>query len=245
MRDHAGINVMLGGETGNLSFSYHGMTALSEMLSARRWGSLARTCVGLVRRGTRLGTVAAQLLAPYLPATAWQAIGALRGKGRRLSDYTLINPGLEPAILQWAVQTGSDINRRPPSDPHASRIWGLTQGDPGNTNKGYLGGWGVDFRDPTADRRLVELCLTIPSEQFLLGGIPRSLARRAFADRLPAAVRNERRKGYQAADWHDALNAARSEVTAELTRCAMIPEGARFARYRQNEPPSGRMAKRR
>lgn len=219
-----GITVMLSGEAGNLSFSYDGMTALSQMLSERRWVSLAGTCIGLVRGGTRLGTVAAQLLGPHLPPAVWQAISALRGKGSRLSDYTLLNPDLEPVVQQWAVETGSETNRRPRSDPHESRIRALRQGDPGNSNKGYLGGWGVDFRDPTADRRLVEFCLTIPPEQFLLGGVPRSLARRAFADRLPDAVRDERRKGYQAPDWHVALDAARAEVTANLIRYAKTPE---------------------
>jgi asparagine synthase (glutamine-hydrolysing) len=219
-----GITVMLSGEVGNMSFSYDGMAALSQMLREGRWGPLAGTCVSLIRGGARVGTVAAQLIGPNLPPAVWQWISAVRGKGRRLSDYTLLNPDLEPAVQKWAAETGADISRRPPSDPHASRIRGLRQGDPGNSNKGYLGGWGVDFRDPTGDRRLVELCLTIPPEQFLLGGVPRSLARRAFADRLPAAVRNERKKGYQAADWHEALNAARSEVTTELTRCAAIPD---------------------
>jgi asparagine synthase (glutamine-hydrolysing) len=219
-----GLRVMLSGEAGNLSFSYHGMAALSQMLSERRWGSLARTSVGLIRGGTRIGTVAAQLIAPHLPVSVWQAISRLRGKGRRLSDYTLVNPALEQSLLKTAAATGSDTSRRPPLDAHRSRIWGLQHGDSGNTNKGYLGGWGVDFRDPTADRRLVELCLTIPPEQFLLGGKPRSLARRAFADRLPAAVLHEQRKGYQAADWHEALTAARPEVSAELARCARVPE---------------------
>ena len=115
---------MLSGETGNLSFSYDGMTALSEMLSAGRWGSLARTCVGLVRGGTRLGTVAAQLLAPYLPAAAWASDLRAPRQGPPAQRLHTNQPGLEPSILQWAAETGSDINRRPQSDPHASQHMG-------------------------------------------------------------------------------------------------------------------------
>ena len=220
--------VLLSGEAGNLSFSYDGMTALSQMLDERRLGSLTRTCLSLVRGGTRVGTVAAQLVGPHLPPVVWQWISALRGKGRRLSDCSLLNPEMGSAVQQWAADMGSDTSRRPPSDPHASRLRALKQSDRGNYNKGYLGGWGVDFRDPTADRLLVELCFTIPPEQFLLGGTPRSLARRAFADRVPAVVRNERKKGYQAPDWHVALNAARSEVSAEVERYAKVPEVGGF-----------------
>jgi asparagine synthase (glutamine-hydrolysing) len=82
--------------------------------------------------------------------------------------------------------------------------------DQGNYNKGVLGGWGVDMRDPSADRRLVEFCLSVPPEQFLAGGVPRSLARRAFADRLPPEVLRERRKGYQAADWFEGMSVSRA-----------------------------------
>ncbi|MGZ8337144.1 MAG: asparagine synthase-related protein, partial [Allosphingosinicella sp.] len=73
-------------------------------------------------------------------------------------------------------------------------------------------------RDPTADRRLVEFCLRVPMEQYLADGMPRSLARRALADRLPDEVRLERRKGYQAADWHEGMTVARDELRLELER---------------------------
>ncbi|HEY2202563.1 MAG TPA: asparagine synthase-related protein, partial [Solirubrobacteraceae bacterium] len=45
--------------------------------------------------------------------------------------------------------------------------------------------FGVDPRDPTADRRLVELRLTIPEDQYLRGGVYRSLVRRAMAGSCP------------------------------------------------------------
>jgi asparagine synthase (glutamine-hydrolysing) len=96
----------------------------------------------------------------------------------------------------------------------------LLRVDLGNYNKGILAGWGIDNRDPTADRRLIEFCLSVPADQFLREGTRRALARTAFADRLPAALLEERRKGYQAADWHEGLNAARGELGEELERIA-------------------------
>ena len=51
-------------------------------------------------------------------------------------------------------------------------------------------------------------------------GAPRALARRALADRLPAAVLDAPLKGYQAADWHEGLTAARDEIAAEVERLA-------------------------
>ena len=43
----------------------------------------------------------------------------------------------------------------------------MRRGDRGTQPKGILAGWGVDLRDPTADKRLVEYCLSIPTEQYV------------------------------------------------------------------------------
>jgi asparagine synthase (glutamine-hydrolysing) len=71
------------------------------------------------------------------------------------------------------------------------------------------------------------------------------LAKRALADRLPPAVVNEQRKGYQAADWHEGLTAARADVSAELERIADCTPAAqaldigRMKRLVDNWPTSG------
>ncbi len=91
----------------------------------------------------------------------------------------------------------------------------LRRVDLGNYHAGILGGWGVDQRDPTADRRLVEFCLNVPPEQNLVNGETKALARRAFAGRLPQDVIASRGKGYQAVDWHEGLTAARDSLRAK------------------------------
>jgi asparagine synthase (glutamine-hydrolysing) len=73
-------------------------------------------------------------------------------------------------------------------------------------------------------------------EAFLSEGEPRALGRRALADRLPPAVLNERRKGYQAADWHEGLTAARGAIEEEVARlahCASAGETLDVARLRR------------
>jgi asparagine synthase (glutamine-hydrolysing) len=96
-----------------------------------------------------------------------------------------------------------------------------------------------------ADKRLVEYCLSIPTEQYLANGVQRSLAKRALADRLPQAVLNEQKKGYQAADWHEGATAARGETVAELERLAACAPAAktldieRMKRLVENWPTSG------
>jgi asparagine synthase (glutamine-hydrolysing) len=73
----------------------------------------------------------------------------------------------------------------------------------------------------------------------------RSLARRALADRLPKQVLEERRRGFQVADWHEDLVAARDSVVDELDRLDACPAAAaaldlpRLRRLMENWPSSG------
>ena len=241
------LSVMLGGALGNMSFSYDGMQLLPQLLSRGRLLRLTREIGLLLRSGTRVGTIAAQTIGPFLPLSLWSAISRLRGKPVGLSGYSAINPQSAAAhgVRERAAERGLDLSYRPRSDPLQSRLWAIARVDPGNYGKGWLGGWGIDMRDPSADRRLVEFCLSVPTEQYLADGLPRALARRALADRLPPAVLRERRKGYQAADWHEGLCAARDELRKEVDRFSEIEattdalDTRRLARLVENWPEGG------
>jgi len=115
---------------------------------------------------------------------------------------------------------------RPWADGFAMRLWVLRGVDVGTYIKGILGGWGIDQRDPTADRRLIEFCLSVPTSQYLSQGVRRALARRALADRVPKVVTEETRSGYQGADWHERLTVERDRVTSEVRRLENCPAAA-------------------
>jgi asparagine synthase (glutamine-hydrolysing) len=83
-------------------------------------------------------------------------------------------------------------------------------------------------------------------EQFLSDGMPRALARRALADRLPQQVLEPTtRPVIQVADWHEDLTAARDSVVDELDRFEACPAAAealdlaRLRRLTENWPSSG------
>jgi asparagine synthase (glutamine-hydrolysing) len=241
------LPLLLSGQQGNMTISYDGMPHLARLFRQGRWLQLARLALGIRGWGARWGTIAAAAAGPYLPVPLWRGVARLRGRGRRLTDYSAIAPRLaeDQALAARARDRGLDTSYRPRADGVELRLWAARRVDMGNYNKGMLGGWGVDVRDPTADRRLFEFCLSVPDEQFLAGGVPRSLARRAFADRLPQAVVGERRKGLQAADWHEGLARARADVVEELERIARLPaiEGeldvARLQRLVSDWPSDG------
>ncbi len=77
---------------------------------------------------------------------------------------------------------------------------------------------GVEVRDPMMDRRLIELCLSIPEENYLdlHIGETRAIARGVLKDLVPMSILAERRRGLQSADWPDRLNEARPDIEAEV-----------------------------
>jgi asparagine synthase (glutamine-hydrolysing) len=164
----------------------------------------------------------------YMPAWLWNWINSFWGRNLDLFKYSAIRRDRLEAmnLASIAGERNLDFSYRPRRSGFESRLWVLRRVSLGNYNKGILAGWGLDQRDPTADKRLVEYCLGVPMDSYLSKGVPRDLPRRALADRLPPSVLNERRKGYQAADWHEGLTAARYEIEAEVDRLAECESAA-------------------
>jgi asparagine synthase (glutamine-hydrolysing) len=218
------LGVMLIGAMGNMSVSYNGLELLPELLRAGRLIELSRMASRLVgNSGMRWRGVLVQIFGPYAPMRLWQwANKTFLGHNQDVVAYSAIRAErlAELDFAEIARQRDLDFSYRPWRDGFAMRLWVMRRNDPGNMNKGMLAGWGIDRRDPLADRRLVEYCLSIPTEEYVAGGVQRALAKRALADRLPQSVLNEQKKGYQAADWHEGLTAARAEIAVELDRLA-------------------------
>ncbi|MEI9992957.1 MAG: asparagine synthase-related protein [Rhizomicrobium sp.] len=233
------LSVFLPAYMGNLSFSYNGFELLPQDLAGGHWLRWSREVAGVVRKRhmTLLAALAASL-GPHIPPGLWRWLKiAIQGRAPSVLTHTGINPR-QLAELDLAARARArdmTFEYRPRKDGFSTRLWALRRTDMGNINKGSLGGWGVDHRDPTTDRRLVEFCLATPTEQFLSGGISRALARRAFSDRVPASVLNERRRGLQGADWYEGIRTLHAEFAEEIARlddCSAAAETLDLARLR-------------
>jgi asparagine synthase (glutamine-hydrolysing) len=220
-----GLSVLLTGLSGNATFSFHGLPLLHDLVRRGRLLGAAAETLRLKRRGTRVGTAAAAALGPWVPPLLWRAIARLRGASRGLGASALGAARAEAlGVFERGAARGHDFDSLPNEDPLALRLRMIRRVDMGNYVKGTLGGWGIDERDPSADRRMIEFCLSVPLDVYLQDGRPRALARGAFADRLPPELLAEPRRGLQAADWHEGLVAARARVEEEVDAIGDCPE---------------------
>jgi asparagine synthase (glutamine-hydrolysing) len=205
-----GLSVMLTGEAGNLTISSGGLPMLAEFVRARRWAQWLREARSIVGASASWRGVLAMSFGPWVPAPLWRIL---------LSSFAASGGGRRPQLLHPSLRSGLESRANaaarsgPPNKDDRQTRWELLQQhEPGNFRKGVLAKWGIDERDPTADRRVAEFCLALPAEQLFSGGITRRLARLALADRLPNSVINGVR-GYQYPDWYERIDKESLERT--------------------------------
>jgi asparagine synthase (glutamine-hydrolysing) len=221
----AGARVLLTGEIGNWTITAAPNTLLADYVREGRWLAWARESWAMGRGGgARLRGILANSFGPWTPDFVWKRLRGL-SRNPELTLVSLVHPRLRGRVTAEQEALGLGLARRP-KDHFAAAVEAFSQMDNGEYRKGVLVGWGIDKRDATADRRLIEFCLSLPLDMLLKNGVRRPLARAALADRLPAEVLAERRKGYQSADWHVALTRDREKVRAMVERLAAEPSAA-------------------
>jgi asparagine synthase (glutamine-hydrolysing) len=238
----AGITVLLNGNCGNSTFSYDGMQALSAWFRSGQWGTLARVAWQLALAGnTSRRSIVRNAVWPSLPFWV-RRITDPHMRGFSL-DYSVLRPDIAKR-LNLERTAFHDLNQISPDGRTMLRTL-LEYGDIADTPIAAQGGWQIDFRDPTYDRRVVAFCLTVPLEEFLRDGQLRSLARRSMVGRLPESTLHRTQRGSQSADWFLSMGAVRGRMAAEVTLLESSPLANRMldlARMRwliENWPSGG------
>lgn len=221
----SGLSTILTGSRGNLGISHAGAHLLTERVGAFRWRSALREARAL-RRSTFPGAEQLTLrraIRPWLPARLLAALRRYRGADP-LADRFPIAPsalaGPWLAAHDWQVGLAADP---PIRSTQEAILLHLRNVDAGPINAAIRAGYGIDRRDPTGDRRVLEFCISTPAEQFLRDGEPKRLYRRAFGDRIPPEVLAETRRGFQGADWKAVMLRQSASVRMEVERLANTP----------------------
>jgi asparagine synthase (glutamine-hydrolysing) len=218
----AGASVLLSGEIGNWTISAGRTALLADYLREGRPLAAWRAAAALVRcRGARWRGALAAGLGPWIPEPLWRRLQPLSS-----DPGGQVRPALQPELL--ARMAAEQAALAPPRrlDRFEHTLAALSAMDFGEHRKAVLAGWGLDKRDPTADVRLVEFCLSLPTDMLLDARRRRPLARAALADRVPAAVLDRQGKGYQASDWHVALTRDLDRARDLVDRIAADPLAA-------------------
>lgn len=203
-----GARVLLTGECGNPTISHGGLLQLADLVGAGRWLRWSAEARALLGGGTvSWRGILANSAGPWMPRGLWALVS-----GHYLGSAAL--PGASPlAGREWRARFSRTSGARqkelrPPRNSRAYRLELLQGYNSGFSRKEALARWGLDERDPTADQRLIQFCLSLPPEMLLHDGVARPLARAALADRLPHAVLYSRLRGSQFMDWHEHVSAA-------------------------------------
>lgn len=196
-----GSDIMLTASAGNFTLSYGGLPVLAHWLRSGRllhWFAEARA----VRRSgnVRWQGLLYSSFGPWLPGLAADLVERLFLGAPPPRDIHYVRS-------EWIAGRASGWSRPALSgNPFADRLAMIRQLDFGLHRKGLLAQTGIDERDPTADRRLVELCLSMAPEELLKDGTYKPVARAALSDRVPKQVLDLSLRGYQGADWAARLN---------------------------------------
>lgn len=221
-----GVTVLLTGQAGNYSVSAGGPAALRDLAQEGAW-RLATAGAWRFGRGAGVRPVAARLLGPVMPAWLYPGlrvrVGSARAGERRLP--LLREPWRRRAE---ALRCERTADRRPPASYRGFLRDSLLGIDNGERISATL--FGLDVRDPTADRRLVEMVCSFPAAAWYGGG-ERPAFEQAFAGRLPPTVLHPRSRAYQQADWFeqftpDAVRAAFHRYSAHPFVAELIDDRA-------------------
>lgn len=214
-----GARAALAGTSGNLTLSYGGMSHLTDLARQGRW-------ISLFRHATDLGRWPGQRRSRLLRnafAAAWRADAS--------HDPYDLGPAIRAPYRRspYSVDMDGAVQRRERQILFERLVEGRRM------VASYARYWhGVEIGDPLGYRPLLEFCFAIPPAQYLVDGMPRSLARRVLADRLPASVTDEARRGRQAPElsttiWNDRVRLraaleqmARSDAAAEILDMAWL-----------------------
>ena len=230
----AGVDLLLGGGCGNITLSWEGRPSIAADVRAGRlagaWQA-ARNSAAAQRRP--LGRVlAAQLVRPFMPRAVLRARQRWQLGGRLpWADYSVVSEQFLHALAydRHAREHEHDLpfDESTRTSVRQQRLRALQ----GQVVHDLAGGGrrrgGVPGLDPYADRRLVEFTLGTPNDQFWRDGQDRWLARRVLADRLPAELLAETRRGLQCPEWYEVLTPRRDEMAEAIDRIERSPLAAR------------------
>lgn len=195
MASSRGIRILLDGVDGDTTIS-HGLLAMADQAWGGQWRALLSNVRGVASHSGQSPLLVARkyVISPLAPTRLRKGWHWMRGRPNHLlkPNFTIKPEFVERIGLAARCDLFDQSRARPPQFESLHHYRRLTSGvipfvleilDRASRMEG------VEPRFPFFDKRLVEFCYAIPSEQKLDKGWTRIIARRAMRDILPETVR--------------------------------------------------------
>ncbi len=226
----SGASVLLTGQMGNSTVSYTGHGSLCEPLFSGKWGSVV-SALWQEEAGMWAG-LRERILKPIIRPSLTRAKRWRLRSRQPWSEYSFIHPEFANGLnlLKRMENAAFDPTFATAGDPNGARMRDFRRLKlRGSIDTAYHwmesgAEYGVDVRDPTRDRRIVEFCLRVPDEAFWANGRRRGLIRKGMQSRLPRSVLECRAKGLQSADVLQRYQQEASSMLSVLEEAAQNPQ---------------------
>lgn len=202
------IKVLMPGAMGNLAMSHSGEATLMANIARRDYLAFLRNILDMWPLGPRQMARNAR--------AALYAAGPIRLRRKMLG------------AAHNALRSPLDHSRELGATYGEMLFNAIQRLDMGPLGKAALGGWGIDTRDPTTDRDLVEFSLSVPGRQNWQHGHSRALIRSAMQGRMAETALTLDQRGVQAADWHEGAEQHRDWLREQLAATADFAEANRI-----------------
>jgi asparagine synthase (glutamine-hydrolysing) len=201
-----GIGTLLTGQGGNAIISWNGSGYLAKLARSMRW----RVLIKEIKTKKPLNIKSLyrmlfhQTVKPNIPNRLLKLFNQTLEKNSPWDLYSAINQDFAKLIdLTTRMYRSNHDPRFNISHNTLNNRYKLIK--PGRSYVGHLwqligNRFGMDVRDPTTDKRVMEFCLSIPDDQHIRDGCGRFLIRRAMSELMPHGVLWNNLSGQQAAD---------------------------------------------
>jgi asparagine synthase (glutamine-hydrolysing) len=223
-----GARVLLTGQGGNATISYAGSGDLIPKIlngsMAAAWTALSGDDIGLWRSLKR------RVIKPLVqPARAQLSKMGQSLDQRPWSSYSVINAKFARDLRLLGKMHDAGHNpdlSKPRVDSTLIRDFRLGHATAGTTGAIWMetgAAFGIDIRDPTFDKRIVEFCWRVPDEVFWARGRQRGLVRDGMKTYLPQEVVFSSRRGLQSADLVERLRTQSGEIESAIQELERHP----------------------
>lgn len=217
-----GIKAVLIGQKGNATISWAGSGNIQTLLRRFRWLELVRELLAERRETGRslFRAAGSEIVLPLLREFLVRAPLPVNRDADLVLKYSGIKPRFARRLDLFRLMReeghGPRHSRKLPDRQRRLRLMELARTPVGGHHFQSGAAAGLEIRDPTRDKKLMEFCVGLPWQQYAYRGTRRRLIRRSLGGVLPDRVLANQAKGLQAADLIYRLRDSRGEIEEVL-----------------------------